>query len=115
MNQELEELKKLVLDGDWDEDSRQSVRNLEARMLEAAAAEKSAEHPAVKPYLEYLSGRVASARDILTTKRTSAIEQEFLFAIIELATRFTSLFNGDARRATEDIIKKNLDVAKSRE
>jgi hypothetical protein len=113
MNPELEELKKIIFSDEWDDDAKQSVNRLEAQLQEAAVAEKLAESPAIKPYIDWLKDKLEEAETRLKTKRTTAIEQEYLFAIIELASRFTSLFTGERKAAIEKQIKHNLDVAKS--
>lgn len=111
--QELEELKKLVFEGNYDDEAKQSVRDLEEKLQDSAVAEKMAENPAIQPYLKFLQHKLDEAERILKTKRTSPIEQEYLFAIIELTQRFAALFNGDLRKTVEKTIKHNLDVAKT--
>lgn len=112
--QELDELKKIVFNDQWDEEAKQSVNKLEEQLQEAAVAQNLAQSPAIKPYIDWLQEKLTEAETRLKTKRTSAIEQEYLFAIIELASRFTTLFTGERKTAIEKQIKSNLDVAKTR-
>jgi hypothetical protein len=111
---ELEQLKKLVLDGGWDEESKESVRKLETDLHDFAAREKLAESAAIKPFIDYLTDEIDKCEMLLKTdKSLSETARLELFAIMKIAKKFTFVFNGKARQSTEEEIKRLLDVVKA--
>jgi hypothetical protein len=115
MLQELEQLRQLVFTGGFDAESRKDVVDIERRLHEAAAKENLAEHPVIKPFVDYLQGEIDRCELLLRTDRKlTDRERDELFARIDICDRFTSLFNGKQREAIEKTIKEMLNVAKTR-
>lgn len=112
---ELEQLKELVFSGGFDEESKKDVLQLEQRLHELAVKEKLADNPIIKEYIDYLQTEIERAETLLKTDRTLTDRQrDALFERIDLASHFTSIFNGKARESMEQSIKALLDVAKTR-
>lgn len=106
---EVQQLRELVFSGGWDDESKQEVDDLENRLHEIAAAEKSAEHPAVKPFIDFLVSEIDRCELLLHTDKTLTDRQrDELFARIEIASRFTHLFGGKSRQSIEEQISKLL-------
>lgn len=111
---ELEHLKKIVFEDGYDLDSRKEVLELEARLANAAQAEKIVSLPTISDFIEYMQFQKDAAEQLLKTDRTMTDrERDKMFERIDLTTRFISLFNGEERRAVEVEINSLLDVAKS--
>lgn len=111
MNQ-LDELKKLVIDGGWDDESKKQVLDLETRLQDLSIRENLGQHPAIKPFIDYLTTEISRC-DMLLRKHQGLDDRsrDRLFAIVDIAEHFTSVFSGKARQSAEDEIKKLLDVA----
>lgn len=115
MNQELEQLKQLVLDGGFDVESRQHVLDYEQKLAHVTAVEKLGDNPIIKPFVDYLKDQIERAERLLKTDRTLTDRQrDELFARIEISEQFTFVFTGQARQAVEKSIKDLLNVAKTR-
>ena len=111
---ELERLKHLVFDLDYDADSRKEVLELEARLQKAAQAENIATIPTIAEFIQYLTfQKEAAEHKLLTGRDLTDRERDKMFERIDLTTRFISLFNGQERKAVEQSIKDLLDVASS--
>jgi hypothetical protein len=65
MSTSLDQLKKLVLDGGFDAESRQQVQNLENRLHKALIAEELKENPVIKDYVEYLTIEISRCTYLL--------------------------------------------------
>lgn len=115
MIHELDQLKQLVFEGDFDQDSKTEVQKLEARLHKLAIKEKLAENPIIQEYIDYLQGEVDRAELLLKTDRMLTDRQrDALFARIDLAGRFADIFNGREREDIEKTIKELIHVAKTR-
>jgi len=113
---ELEQLKKLVLENGWDDESKQYVEKLESNLHELSLREKLADSPAIKPFIDYLAAEIDRAEQLLRTDESLTEKQRIeLFAIMKHAKRFTFVFNGNERQAVETEIKRLLDVVKNNE
>ncbi len=111
---ELEQLKQLVLEYGFDDESRQQVADLEARLKKVAMAEKLAENPIIKEYVDYLSDNSMRAKALLLNDRSlTDRERDKLFERIDLCDRFSSIFTGKDREEIESTIKDLLNVAKT--
>ena len=111
---ELDQLKKIVFELDYDPDSRREVLELEARLAKAAQAEHIASLPTIADFIEYMTFQKEAAEHLLKTDRTMTDrDRDKMFERIDLTTRFISLFNGQERQAVEHEINSLLDVAKS--
>lgn len=111
---ELDRLKHIVFDLDYDPDSRKEVLELEARLAKAAQAETIASLPTISEFIEYMTFQKDAAEHQLRNNRElTERERDKMFERIDLTTRFISLFNGDERRAVEEEINHYLDVASS--
>jgi len=114
MSIQLEQLKKIVFELDYDPDDRKEVLELEARLAEAAQVEKIASLPIIADFIEYITFQKDAAEHLLKTDRTMTDrERDKMFERIDLTTRFISLFNAQDRQAVEQEINNLLDVAKS--
>ncbi len=112
--EEIEQLKKLVLENGWDEESKQYVQKLESNLHELSVREKLADSAAIKPFIDYLTAEIDRAEQLLRTDESLTDKQRTeLFAIMKHAKRFTFVFNGKERQATETEIKRLLDVVKT--
>ena len=110
---ELEQLKQLVFDGGFDGESRNEVLRIESELQEVAAAEKIAELPTIKKFVDYLNSREIQAKALLLNDRTlTDRDRDKLFERIDLCEHFTSLFTGSKREQIEESIKQLLNVAK---
>lgn len=108
-NEDLEQLKKLVLEGGWDDDSKADVVELEKRLQASAIAEKIADSAAIKPFIDYMTGEVERCELLLKTdEKLTDLQRCNLFATIKVATKFTALFTGEVRKVTEKNIKDVL-------
>src|SRR5437867_3070338 len=93
MMKELEQLKAIVLEGDFTGDDKQEVLQLEQKLKEAIAAEKLASHPAIKSYLDYLSDEVFRCNLILSeTEDLSEPERRKFYERKRQCRRFQELF-----------------------
>jgi Spy/CpxP family protein refolding chaperone len=114
LNSELEQLRKLVLDGGFDEESKQRVLNLEKRLRKLAETERLNELPAIKEFLAYMESEITRSELLLKSDESlTDLQRSKLFAIIQVSEKYTRLFNGKARQSVEEIIKRELDAARS--
>lgn len=114
MSQELEQLKKLVFNGNYDDDFREYVVRLENRLRKLAETEKIAELPAIQEYLKYMQSEIDRCELLLKTDESlTDLQRAKLFAIIQVSEKYTRLFDGTARQSVEEIIKRELDAARS--
>lgn len=111
MNQDLESLKKLVLEGGYDDEDKKSVLQLEHNLQEAVSAEKLTLHPAIKAYLDYLKAEISRCNLILNeTEVLPEDERKRVYLHKKECTRFLSIFE-DQRTSVEQEIKQLLNVA----
>jgi hypothetical protein len=116
MLSELEQLKKLVLEGGYDEDSKRHVLALETRLQKVSQAETARDIPVVKEWLDYLVSEIARCELLLKTDESlTDLQRSKLFAIIQVSEKYTRLLTGDSRRKLEEEIKRELHVARSQE
>jgi len=114
MTQDLEHLKKLVFNNGWDEESKQQVRDLEARLKKLSATETLAEHPAIADYLAYLTAEIARCKEILSEdEKLTDRQQDKLFEKIKQCREFIGRFDPSQKKELEKTIKDLLNVAKS--
>jgi hypothetical protein len=114
-NESLQQLKALVLEEGFDTESRAQVQQLEARLHAVAVKEQLANDPIIKEYIDFLQDQIEQAGLLLRTDRTLTDRQrDALFERIDLASRFTYMFNGKAREDVEKTINELLNVAKTR-
>jgi hypothetical protein len=113
LNSDLEQLKQLVFDGGWDNDSRQAVINFEQQLADLSVKEQLKDHPVIKPYIDWLTERKAQAQLLLQTDRTLNVQgRDALFERIDVCDHFLSVFTGDARAGVENSIREALHRAK---
>lgn len=111
-NSNLDQLQALVFDGGWDQESKDKVAELESTLQDIAIQENLAENAAIKPFIDYLTTEIERSEMLLKTHRSlDDRRRDELFARIDIATRFTSIFTGKARQSVEKEIKHMLDVA----
>ena len=109
MNSDLEQLKQLVFDGGWDNESRIEVMNFEQQLHDASVREQLANHPAIKPFVDYLKSRKEAAELLLKTDRTlNDRGRDALFERIDVCDNFLQIFGGEQRRSIEQSIREAL-------
>lgn len=107
----IEKLKQLVLNGGFDEESKRQVADLENRLHKAVMAEKLAEHPVIKDFVEYLTIEIERCTYLLAhDEKLSEAERNKLFAKREIAEQFTKLFVSE-KSLVEEEIKTLINVA----
>lgn len=113
-NDGIQQLKQLVFDGGFDEESRQEVLRLEVRLQELATAERIAELPTIRQFITHLETLRRQADSLLRHDRTlTDRERDKLFERIDLCDHFTSLFTGKAKESVEAEINELLNAAKN--
>ena len=117
MYQQLQQLKQLVLEGGFDEESKKDVQSLDSQLSEAARIENLSQDPVIKPYISYLQAEIDRCETLLKTDKTLTDRQrDELFARIEIADKFTSIFAAASKRREEleSTINELLHVAQNR-
>ncbi len=110
---ELEKLKKLVLDGSYDEESKKEVKDLEDRLHKMLVAEKLVEHPVILEYTTHLTDEIRRCSYLLLEDRSmSEVDRQAIFKYRDILERFTQMFNGAEKSEIESKIKDLLNVAK---
>lgn len=111
---EIEQLKKIVLNGEFDIDSRNDILKLEEELIEISAAEKLLLNPVIKRYVDYLNTEVERCTFLLShDRKLTDVERQVLFEKREICEHFSSLFTGQKKELLEQQIKDLLDVARS--
>jgi hypothetical protein len=112
--QELEQLKRLVLDEGFDGESKQVIADYEAQLSGLLMKEKAIENPVIKEFVDYLTFQVErSEQQLKSNRKLNDRERDALFATIDICEHFTSLFNGKAREAIRKSIIQDLDNART--
>ena len=117
MSQALQQLKQLVLDGGFDEESKKDVQSFEQQLQELAITENIARDPVIKQYISYLQAEIDRSETLLRTdKALTDRDRDALFIRIELADKFTSMFTASTKRREEleQTINELLQVAQNR-
>lgn len=113
-NASLEQLKQLVFDGGFDQESKQEVLDLEDRLHELAVAENIKQYPTIEKFIDYLSTEAQRCTALLSHDRTlTDLQRQVLFEKRDICERFTYLFDGTEKKSVEESIKHLLDVAKN--
>lgn len=108
---DLEQLERLVLDGGFDEESKEQLRQLRNQFEKAVAAEHLAKHSAIAPYIQYLKDEIERCNTILSTdEQLDEMQRNRYFERKRACQDFLSHF-GDTTQISQTI-KKLLDVAK---
>src|SRR3712207_4777588 len=103
---ELENLKQLVFDGGFDEESRKQVADLEDRLHKLAVAENLKQHPPIQEWLDYLETQISHCNTLLRNDRTlTDLQRQTLFEKREICEQFVSMFDVSGKRAVEEEIK----------
>lgn len=110
----LQQLKQLVLDGGFDEESRNAVAELEQKLHRLAVAENLKTHPPIKEWLDYLEAQISHCNTLLRNDRSlTDLQRQTLFEKREVCEKFVSMFNGSGKQAVEEEINNLLNVAKT--
>jgi len=113
-SESLEQLRMLVFEGGFDEDSRRQVLGYERRLQKLAETEKARDIPVVREYMAYLEKEITRCETLLKADETlTDLQRAKLFAIIQVSEKYTHLFNGSAIRNLELAIKQALDAART--
>jgi hypothetical protein len=111
---ELEQLRELVFNSGFDEESKNSVLQYEQRLHELSVKENILTHQPVKEWFDWMQREVAQARLLLSTDPALTQEQRTeLFIRIEIANKYLALLDISDKEDVERDIKQALDVAKN--
>ena len=111
----IDQLESIVSSSDFDEDSKKRVQELRERFEHAIAAEDLANHPAVKPYIEFLKMDIEQCKEELSENPLlDESTRRMLFERKRQARSFLTMFE-DTKEKVEADIKQELDVAKTQE
>lgn len=100
----LEKLKKIVLEGGFDEESRKEVAQLEESFQKLFMAEKLAQNPVIQEFLTYLKSQSENCTFLLSNKRElTDLERDKLFEKRDLCDKFINLFTGDKSQIENEI------------
>ena len=114
MSSNLDQLKKFVLEGGWDEDSKKQVAEIEDELHLLAMAEKLASNPVIQKFLDYLKLQSDNCTYLLTNERKlTELERLNLFDKREMCDRFTNLFTGEEKTAINETINQLLTQVKN--
>lgn len=111
LQDDLEQLEKLVLEGGFDEESKKQVVDLRTQFKKTVAAEQLAKHSAIAPYIQYLKDEIERCKELLSENEDLEMWKQVRISERKRACRdFLSHF-GDTKQL-EQTIKQLLDVAK---
>lgn len=114
MIQELEQLKNLVFSGGYGEEDYKQISALENELIEIAQAEKIAENPSIRRFIDYLETEAKRVTFLLSNDRSlSEVQRMVLFEKRDICDHFTQLFTGQKKESIEQTIKDLLNVAKA--
>ena len=110
----LEQLKHLVLSGNFEDEDKQHVSDIEERLHKALVAEKLSEHEIIKEFVDYLNDRKEKAETLLKTDRNlTERERDAVFQRIDICDHFLSILTGKERENIETQINNMLNAAKN--
>ena len=111
----LDQLKKIVLSGGYDAESKAEILEIERELTEAIVSEKLVEIPAIKKLLDYFQHQIEQSDYLLShSRKLTELERIALFERKDICQEFASLFNGSKQNALNDEINRLLDMARSR-
>lgn len=114
MSVELEQLKQIVFDGGFDEESRNDILQLEAQLHELSIAENIKQYPTIQKFIEHLTTESDRCTYLLgNDRKLTDLERQVLFEKRDICEKFTYLFDGTSKQALEIQIKSMLNVAKT--
>lgn len=112
----IEQLRELVFNGGFDDESKQSVLSFEQKLHELSVKENILKHQPVKEWFDYLTREKSNACLLLLTDRKLTTEQRTeLFIRIDVANKYLSLLDTTEREEIEEDIKQALNAAKNQE
>ena len=110
----IDQLRELVFNSGFDDESRQSVLYFEQKLHELSVKENILKHQPVKEWFDYLTKETKDARLLLSTDSTLTEQQRTeLFIRIEQANKYLTLLDTSGKEEIEKDIKQVLDVAKA--
>lgn len=112
MQDQIQQLKQIVTsENGFDREARQYVNDLEAEFKQAVEADKLREHPAIKPYLDFLFKEVVDCKEMLSGDPTlNDVARDRLFERIKQCKATLRAF-GHNREDIEIRIKETLETA----
>lgn len=112
IDQKLEELKALVLDGGFEQEAKEQVAEIERQVKEALGVEGLSQHPAIIRYVTYLTDEVDRCNFLLTDSPELTEHQRLqIWARKEEAKRFLRIFD-TYKQSLESTIDNLLEIAK---
>lgn len=110
----IEQLKSLVLEGGYDDDSRRRVAQLEERLQNALMAERLLDHPVIGEYMAHVEGELERIETLLLQDRKlTESQRSALFMYRDVLERFAGLFTGKETEQVEQSINQLLETAKN--
>jgi len=92
----IDKLKKLVLEGGYDVESRKEVANLEDRVHRAMIRESLVSNPIIQDYLHYLNAQADKCTYLLSNDRSlTEIQREVLHEKRDICLHFSRLLTGE--------------------
>lgn len=111
----IEQLKQIVFENGFDEESRNDILKLEQELIEIAAAEKLILNPVIKRYVDYLDAEAKRCTFLLSHDRNQTdLQRQVLFEKRDICERFASLFTGERKAAIDQQVNELLNVAKTK-
>lgn len=110
----IDELRQLVFNGAYDDESRQSVLQFEQKLHEISVKENILRHQPVKQWFDWMQREVKQARLLLGTDPELSTDQRTeLFIRIDIANKYLSLLDISDKEKIEEDIRNALIVAKN--
>jgi hypothetical protein len=102
---ELEQLKKLVLEGGFEDESIQYVRSLEEKYHRQFVAQKLAENSIIQEFLKDLETIIENINQLLLNDRTlTERERDKLFERRDVCKKFAILFTDNLSQEINDAL-----------
>jgi hypothetical protein len=110
----LEDLKRIVLNDNFEDEDRKNVLEIEEKLHKALVAEKLADHEIIQEFITYLKERKDKVELLLKSDRNlSERERDKCFERIDVCDHFLEMLTGKTREDLENHIKFLLDAAKN--
>jgi hypothetical protein len=114
MIQEIEQLRKLILEGGYDEESKKTLDDLQNRVQKAIASERLLENTFIAEAVDYLKTEAERCTVLLANDRKlTELQREVLFEKREICQRLLAFFQPFDMLKLEEEIKSLLNVVKA--
>lgn len=110
----IDELRQLVFNNGFDDESKQNVVYWEQKLHEISVKENILKHQPVRQWFDWMQREVSQARLLLSTDRELTQDQRTeLFIRIDIANKYLSLLDISDKAKIEEDISNALTVAKN--